>query len=334
MNSSGAALAVGPMSSEIIEAVFRFSHYHRKPLMLIASKHQIDHSGGYVNNWTTAQYVAYVHDQKKKYPHSAVLVCRDHCGPGFNGIHEIGDVYKTMDSDLTNGFDLMHIDFCHYQGSYEEQLAESKKAIQFCLEKNPRVLLEIGTDENVGAHYNLPNISEIQKEIDYFKSFCDPSFFVVQTGSLIKEINQVGNFNRLFIEQVAPLIHAHGIKLKEHNADYLSRGEIQARKGLVDAQNVAPQFGVVQTQIVLAQCLMYGIKFDDFINEVCAGGKWKKWLHTNTAENKMLCAMIAGHYHFRGDHYKKIISQLEAQEDISENIINQIMKVISHYVEA
>lgn len=334
MNSPLAVLAVGPMSSEVIEAVFRFSHYHRKPLMLIVSKNQIDHSGGYVNNWTTAQYRAFVNDQKKKYPNSAVLMCRDHCGPGFNGIHEMSDVYKTMESDLANGFDLMHIDFCHYQGSYEEQLAESKKAIQFCLEKNPRVLLEIGTDENVGANYNLPNLAEIEREIDYFKSFCDPSFFVVQTGSLIKEINQVGHFNKSFVEKISPLVKSKGIKLKEHNADYLSREEIGLRKGLVDAQNVAPQLGVVQTQIVLAQCLMYGVRFDDFISEVCAGGKWKKWLHTNTAENKMLCAMIAGHYHFRGDHYKKIISQLEAQEDINESIINSIMTVIHHYVEA
>lgn len=334
MSSLSATLAVGPMSPEIIEAVFHFSHYHRKPLMLIASKNQIDHSGGYVNGWTTAQYMAYVKAQKEKYPQSAVLVCRDHCGPGFNGMHEIDDVYKTMDSDLANGFDLMHIDFCHYRGSYEEQLAESKKAIQFCLEKNPRVLLEIGTDENVGAHYNIPNIQEIEKEIDYFKNFCDPTFFVLQTGSLVKEINQAGNFNRVFIEQVAPLIHGKGIKLKEHNADYLSREEIHVRRGLVDAQNVAPQFGVVQTSVVLSRCLMYGVGHDDFINEAYIGGKWKKWLHTSTADNIFLCAVIAGHYHFSSPAYQKIIEKLAQHEDIQETIINHITEVLHHYVVA
>ena len=34
-------LAVGPMSSEVIEAVFRYSHFHRTPLFLISSKNQI-----------------------------------------------------------------------------------------------------------------------------------------------------------------------------------------------------------------------------------------------------------------------------------------------------
>lgn len=332
MSISLAALAVGPMSSEVIEAVFRFSHFHRKPLMLIASKNQIDWNGGYVNGWTTAQYMAYISAQKKKYPQSAVVVCRDHCGPGFNGIHELDDVYKTIENDIENGFDLIHIDFCHYRGLYDEQLAASKKAIELCLVKNPRVMLEIGTDENAGTNYNVPNIGEIEKEILYFKQFCAPVFFVVQTGSLIKEINQVGNFNRLFIEQVAPVLHMKGIKLKEHNADYLSKEELGARKGLVDAQNVAPQFGVVQTETVVTKCLIYGIRLDDFINEALAGKKWEKWLRGNTADNKMLCAMIAGHYHFKGDSYKKIIAQLEAREDIRESIIAALTDIINHYV--
>ncbi len=332
MKSITARLAVGPMSPEIIEAVFRFSHYHRKPLMLIASKNQIDHGGGYVNGWTTVYYMAYVREQKKKYPDSAVLVCRDHCGPGFNGMDDLDDVYKTMESDLANGFDLMHIDFCHYKGTHEERLAESKKAIEFCLNKKSDIFFEIGTDENRGTNYGIQNVEEIGHEIDYFRQFCSPAFFVVQTGSLVMEINQAGNFNKSFIEKTSPLIHGKGIKLKEHNADYLSKEEIGMRRGLVDAMNIAPQLGVVQTQLVLLKCLAYGVRIDDFADEVCAGGKWKKWLHTNTADNKMLCVMIAGHYHFKGDAYKKIIHELEAREDIRESIISAITDIINHYV--
>ena len=59
-------------------------------------------------------------------------------------------------------------------------MAQSKKAIEYALKLNPRILLEIGTDENVGANYNLPNLSEIEKEIDYFTEFCNPEFYVVQ----------------------------------------------------------------------------------------------------------------------------------------------------------
>lgn len=322
---------IGPMSSHIIEATFRFSHYHRKELMLIASKNQIDYSGGYVNGWTTKEYMSFVKEMRDKYNNSKVFVCRDHCGPGFNGNYQIKDVYETLQSDIENGFDLIHIDFCHHQKSKESQLEESKKAIEFCLKLNPNILLEIGTDENAGVAYNILNLEEIEREIDYFKSFCEPTFFVVQTGSLVKEVNQAGNFNKSFVERVAQLIHGKGMKLKEHNADYLSKEEISQRRGLVDALNVAPQFGVAQTGVTLTKCLTYGVKFDDFINEAYEGGKWKKWLHRNTSENKLLCAIIAGHYHFNSDSYKKIINQLESLEDIHENIINAAMDLISHY---
>lgn len=331
MNSPSLSLAVGPMSPEVIEAVFRFSHYHRKPLMLIASKNQIDWNGGYVNGWTTEQYMRYVNDQKKKYPDSAVLICRDHCGPGFNGNDDLDDVYKTIASDLQHGFGLIHIDFCHYKGTYEERLNESKKAIEFCLKTKPDIVLEIGTDENTGINYSVPAMEEIEREIGFFTAFCQPRFFVVQTGSLVKEINQVGNFNKNFVEKIAPFVRAKGMQLKEHNADYLPKEELRLRHGLVDALNIAPQLGVVQTQTVLAKCLAYGVRFDDFADEVYTGGKWKKWLHANTAENKMLCVMIAGHYHFKGDGYKRIIRELEAREDILESIISAISDTINHY---
>ena len=324
-------LAIGPMSSEVIEAVFRYSHYHRVELMLIASKNQIDHEGGYVNNWTTKEFMGFIKQMRLKYPNSNVKICRDHCGPGFNGNFNLEDTYKTIKADIENGFDLIHIDFCHFKGSKEEMLNESKRAIEYCLKLNPNIRLEIGTDENEGVNFNLVNINELENEIDFFRSFCNPEFYVVQTGSLIKEINQVGNFNKPFVENISKVLKSMGLKLKEHNADYLSKEDIELRKGVVDAMNIAPQLGVIQTEIVLTKCLMYGIPFDEFLEEVYNGGKWKKWMYNNNKENKFLCCIIAGHYHFSSDKYKKIINELEKREDIKENIIEGIMEVIEHY---
>ncbi len=324
-------LGIGPMSSEIIEAVFKYSNYRRKELMLIASKNQIDHSKGYVNNWTTKEYVNFVKEMEKKYPNSNVKLCRDHCGPGFNGNNNLEDVYKTIESDIKNGFDLIHIDFCNLKGSKEERLQESKKAIEYCLKLNHNILLEIGTDENLGTNYSTMNLHEFEEEINFFKKFCNPEFYVVQTGSLVKEINQVGTFNRDFIERAAGILRDKGLKLKEHNADYLSKEGISLRKGLVDAMNIAPQLGVVQTQIILSKCLIYGIKFDEYLKEVYEGKKWQKWLEVNSADNKFLCSSIAGHYHFSSEKYKNLFKQLELREDIKETVINGIMEVIDHY---
>ena len=269
---------------------------------------------------------------KEKYPNSEINVCRDHCGPGFNGKFELDDVYKTMKTDIENGFDLIHVDFCNFRGSKEEMLNESKRAIEYCLRLNPNISLEIGTDENEGINFGQNNFWELEKEIDFFKEFCNPEFYVVQTGSLIKEINQVGNFNKQFIESIARVLKSKGLKLKEHNADYLSKEEIGLRDGIVDAFNIAPQLGVIQTKIVLTKCLMYGVPFDEFLEEVYEGGKWKKWMHNNSPENKFLCCVIAGHYHFASESYKKIINQLEEREDIKEAIINEMGEVINHYL--
>ena len=164
-----AKLALGPMSSEVIEAAFRFSHFHRKQLMLIASKNQIDYSGGYVNNWTTKQYVNFIKEMKNKYQNSDIKICRDHCGPGFNGKHELKDVYNTIKADIENNFDLIHIDFCMHKGEKEEKLNEAKKAIQYCLELNPNIGLELGTDENEGINFNISNLEELKKEIKQAK---------------------------------------------------------------------------------------------------------------------------------------------------------------------
>lgn len=324
-------LGIGPMSTEIIEAIFRVSNYHRKELMIIASKNQIDYSGGYVNNWTTKEFMNFIKVMRQKYPNSNVRICRDHCGPGFNGNYDLEDTYKTIKSDIELGFDLIHIDFCHFKGNNDEMLQESKKAVEYCLRLNHSISLEMGTDENIGTNFGIINLEEIEKEIDFFLQFCKPEFYVIQTGSLIKEINQIGNFNKQFVERVSKIMKEKGIKLKEHNADYLSKEEIESRKGIVDAMNIAPQLGVIQTSIVLSKCLMYGINFEDFLEEVYNEKKWGKWMHKNKPENKFLCCTIAGHYHFSSESYKRIINELEKREDIKENIIKEIMEVINHY---
>lgn len=320
------------MSSEIIEAIFRASSYLRKELIVMASKNQIDYNRGYVNNWNTSEFMKFIKEMRKKYPDANVRICRDHCGPGFNGIFDLEDTYNTIRSDIENGFDLIHIDFCHFEGTREEKLEESKKAIEHCLSLNPNILLEVGTDENLGTNFGTMNLKEIEREIDFFIQFCKPEFYVVQTGSLIKELNQVGNFNRDFVERISKILKSKGIKLKEHNADYLSKEDINFREGVVDTMNIAPQLGVVQTMITFNKCLIYGIDFSNFLNEVYNGGRWKKWLYSHTPDNKFLCCVIAGHYHFSSESYKDLINQLEERENIKENVINEIMDIINHYV--
>ena len=331
MGTDRLQLAIGPMSPEAVEAIFRYSGYHRRELMCIPSKNQVDYAGGYVNGWTTRDFAGFVGRMRAQYPESRVLVCRDHCGPGFNGQVDIADTYRTIDADIENGFDLIHIDFCHHPGNREQRMDAARKAIQHCLAQKPELLLEIGTDENEGMNFSISTMAELEEEIAFFKEWCSPRFYVVQTGSLVMEMRQVGTFNSGFLGEVAGCLHDNGLLLKEHNADYLGKDDILKRRGLVDAMNIAPQLGVIQTSLVLAKCLVYGVDSSAFVEDTYNSGKWRKWLIDGRQPDPFFCANVAGHYMFTSDSYRRIIERLERHEDIHETIIGEFMRLIEHY---
>jgi hypothetical protein len=322
-------LGVGPMSSEVIEAVFRYSEQRGKPLMLIASQNQIDWDKGYVNNWNTKQYAEFVTQMREKYPKARVMLCRDHCGPGFKS-DDLSDTYKTIDSDLENGFEFIHIDFCHYPGSHEEQIKAAKEAILYVKNKAPEAYIEVGTDENLGDF--LEDISRIEREMEFFTQDTKIDFFVCQTGSLTKEINQRGSFNKSFIEQIRPVADRYGILLKEHNGDYLGAAEIHERQGLIDAMNVAPQFGVIQTQLTLSCAAEHGIDTTAYLKRAYESRKWEKWLDKHTSGDRELCAVIAGHYNFATEEYATLMMKLEKVMDFREKVIEELMNVYDLYV--
>ncbi len=243
---------------------------------------------------------------------------------------DLKDVYQTIDSDIENGFDLIHVDFCHYKGSHEQILNESKKAIEYILKYQPKMLLEVGTDENSGAF--LHNLAKVEQEMQFFTALAPLQFFVCQTASLVKELNQTGGFNDKFLADVRKLADKYQVGLKEHNCDYIEYSEIQKRKGLIDAVNVAPQFGVIQTVLTLQKAFTYGIDPSEFLETAYQSGRWKKWLNKNGAENKYLCSVIAGHYVFSSTPYKRLYEKISRHENFRGEIIDEMMKNFDLYV--
>jgi len=327
-----AKLAIGPMSVEIVEAIYDLSEKLSMQFMLIASKNQIDHSSGYVNNWTTATFSDHLSDLKRRYPEADVIICRDHCGPGFNGIDDMQDTYQTIDADLKAGFDLIHIDLCHMIGDHSQKLLESQRLIDYIKCARPETLIEIGTDE-IGSVDD--DIDRVRDDVDFFCSFCDPEFYVVRTGSLVKETQQVGSFERAHVERLQVLLSERGTKLKEHNADYLSPPDINLRRGAVDAINIAPEIGVVQTRYVLNQSKLHGISVDEFIDVSYASMKWVKWIiDSNCLPSREQCAIIAGHYNFTSSAYKRLCDSLRIfQPSLERDIMDEIQKVLTVYID-
>ena len=69
INKKKTLLGVGPMSLNVIDSSIELADFYKVPIMLIASRRQIDsriYGGGYVNNWSTSQYSKYVKKSKKE----------------------------------------------------------------------------------------------------------------------------------------------------------------------------------------------------------------------------------------------------------------------------
>jgi tagatose-1,6-bisphosphate aldolase non-catalytic subunit AgaZ/GatZ len=299
-------LGVGPMSLDVVDAIT--SYKNKDKIMVVASRNQVDYKDFYVCDSKTLS---------SKIKPANILLCRDHCGPYFKD-SDIGlsledaieECKKTIRHDLESGFDLIHIDTSKVNDS-EFEIA--KILFDYALNINPDVLFEFGSEENTGCNIE-ESISRIIPQINFFKKYSGARYFVSQTGSLTKN-KQVGTFNVSENTIVARTIHDNGLYFKEHNADYLRKESIAKRTlAGVDAMNIAPQLGYLQSWLIELDCRVLDPEgldaFNEFNELVYRNNKWKRWV-TPDISDKTSALHYGGHYHFDSKEYKDLISFLE-----------------------
>lgn len=324
-------LGVGPMSVNCVDAAIELSNEHEVPILLIASRRQIDSEefgGGYVNNWTTKEFARYVIDHDKK---GKILLARDHGGPWQNSKEkdEKLSLRRAMESakssyraDLEAGFQVLHIDpsvDIHGQPDVDEVLDRVFDLYEFCWSQAQQmrreVIFEIGTEEQSGS-------TNTQEELDYtlnaVQLFCkknrlpQPSFVVIQCGTRVMETRNVGSFDSPFrvadelpaeiqLPKMIEICNRYGILMKEHNTDYLSDEALQWHPRLgIHAANVAPEFGVTETRALVSVLEDNGFSklADRFLQLAYDSSKWDKWMLNNTSATDRDRSIIAGHYVF------------------------------------
>ena len=98
-----------------------FSNDYKVNITLIPTRRQIEYNGGYVNNWTTKDFVKYVKSRSKY-----VAIQRDHGGPG-QGLND-DDGLESLKHDCQY-CDSIHIDpWLKYQ-NFEDGLGVTLKMI-------------------------------------------------------------------------------------------------------------------------------------------------------------------------------------------------------------
>ncbi|MBF0372121.1 MAG: class II D-tagatose-bisphosphate aldolase, non-catalytic subunit [Alphaproteobacteria bacterium] len=337
-------LGVGPVSTNTVDAAIELANDHDVPLMLIASRRQIDAEvcgKGYVNNWTTEEFARHVTAKDMK---GRIIMARDHGGPWQ---HESEVVAKmsfrdamrsaklSYESDIRAGFEILHIDpsiDIHGPLNLEETLLRIFELYEYCwsvaADLKREVLFEIGTEEQSGG---IGNVEELEYILVKMKHFCTsnrlpvPAFVVVQTGTRVVETRNVGSFDTpirvvdelpaiIQVPKVVETCERHGVMLKVHNTDYLSNEALAWHPRLgIHSANVAPEFGVAETRALLDLLERHGMGdlADAFVDMAHRSGKWKKWVRPNHDLPVRHLAEICGHYVFGSDAFAALKREAE-----------------------
>lgn len=322
-------LGFGPMSTEIIEILCQWTIDRNHPLMIIASRNQVDKRNSYVCTTRELRRIISLSGSKN------VFMCRDHCGPYFKD-HDKGlslqdavsAVKETIDEDLENHIDVIHVDISQIK---EDQFNYGAELIEYILKQNPNIILEFGAEENIGIS---SEIETLRQELQFVKNYSNNVRFIVsQTGSLVKE-TQVGQFDIKLTSTIASEIHSHGYLLKEHNADYLTSNEIIKRKiAGVDALNIAPQLGCMQTLTTMKLATKNGelSEWNNFANTVISNKKWERWKSLKKFD-PVSAVISAGHYHFNSRNYKSLVNKIGQDRFLAE-LKSGVYNILDGYTE-
>lgn len=326
-------LGVGPMSPEVVDSCLKYSKTHDFPIMIIASRNQVDYNSGYAFN--TEELVQYV-KANSNYNSNLVKICRDHCGPYFADADKAISYEETVKAckltikhDLENNFDLLHIDVSRVENSKQNDLA--KELIEYALSLNPNVALEFGSEDNTGQNL-YDTLVTVDKQIAFVKPYKkNVKFLVNQTGSLTKH-TQVGIFNQELCTEISQKIHNAGFLLKEHNADYLNVNQVKIHKECgVDSINIAPQLGYTHTYVLSKMGYHYRSELNKFRQYVLERNMWQKWV-VDSVQDDDTKFLTSAHYFFNSE-YSMLINDIIAKKKLpfNEMLYDEIAIVLDQY---
>lgn len=366
-------LGVGPMSKNVIDATINLTNKKKFPLILIASRRQIDSSefgGGYVENWDTETYSKYVSAKAKN---SNLILARDHGGPWQNNkeIQLNMNLVKAMESskrsfacDIDCGFKILHLDpslsIDSKAPKQEEVLERIFELYEYCWDyarsKKKEVIFEIGTEEQSGS---TNSDYELEYTLNEMNKFCKKnklppvSFVVIQAGTKVMELENVGSFEshtrlkdeipvEIQLLRMIEICNRNNVFMKEHNTDYLSNDSLNWHPKLgIHSANVAPEFGVAETKALLNLFTNYNMfkEREAFLKIAYESGKWKKWMIKDSTTDDLKKSIICGHYVFSNKKVKilkdKLRSKLKKRKiDLDQYLAKQIEKSITRYTSA
>jgi hypothetical protein len=319
---------IGPMSKNVVDTIIDFCNETNNSIGLIPSRRQIEWDGGYVNNWKTSEFTRYVKSKTNK-----LILQRDHSGPGQGKNDDDG--YDSLKQDC-NYLDLIHIDPWKKYFNYVDGLEWTINMIKFCDNINPNLEYEIGTEEAL-RRFETKDLEQLIIDLQNKLGkilFSKIKYLVIQSGTSLKGNTQTGQYDKNRLVEMVNLAKKYNLLSKEHNGDYISISTIKEKFSLgLDAINIAPEFGLIETQTYLDN-----IKEDSIFNEywkICyESKKWVKWVNNDfdplTQKEELI--KICGHYILTDDNFIKNIKVHfhNIDEQIKNNIKNKLNELYGY----
>ena len=351
-------IGVGPMSYNLLRAALELAKEKDFPLILIASRNQVDSDrfgGGYVCSFDQKRFIETTTKIADEIDFDGLCYfCRDHGGPWQRDAERSNKlpVDEAMEialqsylDDAEAGFDLLHID-----PTKDPHCGEGVVPLSIVLERTVYLIekieaervkrgwkelaYEVGTEETLGGLIDpeiFENFIKELKDILEKKGLPMPLFVVGQTGTLTRLTSNVGQYDTPTATNLSNITHKYGTGLKEHNGDYLSNTILLEHPVIgLDAMNVAPEFGLVETEALL-ELITTEEKFVDkkdqsnlraiLSEHAVKGERWRKWMvgDKRTAsveeimkdeENVKLITSMCGHYTLEDKEVKEALAVL------------------------
>lgn len=369
-SASHSVMCLGPMSRNVVDAIIAYANRLRSPIPIIASRRQVDaeqFGGGYVNQWNSRSFAEYIAARDKGYIH----ICRDHGGPwqGTGELelpreHAMKRAKAALLDDLVNGFNILHLDPSIHSASQTEKdvLDMLFELYAFVCDTarhlGRRIEIEVGAEQQSGRYSDAHELVSFLRAVTQFceqENYQKPLFCVVQTGTLVKEMRNVGltegrrnesvdqryavDTMEKMVRHLVDIAWISGVFVKEHNGDYLSDGSMALRRRLgVGGVNIAPELGVFESKTLVRLCLEFDQRalLDQMLEVFYQSKKWEKWLSEQSQASDFDRAIIAGHYTFSSPEFLEVKGRLEhvVQKQgysldviIQESLISQLQRL-------
>ena len=378
-------IGIGPMSHNLLRAALELAKEKDFPLILIASRNQVDSDdlgGGYVCSFDQKRFVESTAKIADEIGFDGLCYfCRDHGGPWQRDaernnklpVDEAMEIaVKSYLDDAEAGFDLLHID-----PTKDPHCGEGVVPLSVVLERTITLIerieaerakrgwkelaYEVGTEETLGGLIDPSIFENFIKELKDAlekKGLPMPLFVVGQTGTLTRLTSNVGQYDTPTATNLSNITHKYGTGLKEHNGDYLSNTILLEHPVIgLDAMNVAPEFGLVETEALL-ELATTEEKFIDpakqsniraiLASHAVKGERWRKWMVGDKrqvtveeimqdAENVKLITSMCGHYTLEDKEVKDALAVLNANIreiglDPEFYVIKKIKDSIDRYI--